>query len=79
MLELGIGLGIALAFLEKGAHVVLVSRSLEKMQAAVPDKYKGAKSTASGNAGKAHFVAQDLTTVNTSLSANQELTVHCES
>lgn len=36
----GIGLGGALAFLEKGAHVVLVSRSLEKMQAAVPKEYK---------------------------------------
>ncbi|KAL0024538.1 hypothetical protein WJX79_003511 [Trebouxia sp. C0005] len=36
----GIGLGGALAFLEKGAHVVLVSQSLEKMQAAVPKEYK---------------------------------------
>lgn len=65
LLAAGIGLGIALAFLEKGASVVLVSRSLEKMRAAVPDKLQIGKSAgpASAKSGTAHFVAQDLTTV----------------
>lgn len=67
LLAAGIGLGIALAFLEKGASVVLVSRNLEKMRAAVPDKFQSGKSAgpASAKSGSytAHFVAQDLTTV----------------
>ena len=64
-LAAGIGLGIALAFLEKGASVVLVSRSLEKMRAAVPDIFQNYQLNrpASSQPGTAHFVAQDLTTV----------------
>ena len=61
----GIGLGIALAFLEQGEHVVLVSRSLTKLQAAVPKQYisAAASQTSQSSVGKAFLLPKDLTTV----------------
>lgn len=51
----GIGLGIARKFLSEGHDVVLVGRSLERLESAIPADFKAK--------GKHYFVAQDVSTV----------------
>ncbi len=51
----GIGLGIAMKFLSEGHDVVLVGRSLERLESAIPADFKAK--------GKHYFVAQDISTV----------------
>jgi hypothetical protein len=51
----GIGLGIALKYLSEGDDVVLVGRSLERLQVAIPPDFKGS--------GSPHFLAKDVSAV----------------
>ncbi len=51
----GIGLGIALKYLNEGDDVVLVGRSLDRLKSAIPEIFEAK--------GKALFLAQDVSTV----------------
>ncbi|EIE23332.1 NAD(P)-binding protein [Coccomyxa subellipsoidea C-169] len=51
----GIGLGIALKFLNEGDDVVLVGRSLDRLKSAIPEIFEAK--------GKALFLAQDVSTL----------------
>lgn len=51
----GIGLGIALKYLSEGDDVVLVGRSLERLQSAIPQDFVAK--------GKALYLAKDVSTV----------------
>ena len=51
----GIGLGIALKYLSEGDDVVLVGRSLERLQSAIPKDFVAK--------GKVLYLAKDVSTV----------------
>lgn len=54
-LAAGIGLGIALKYLSKGDDVVLVGRSLERLESAIPKEFQ--------SKGKPFFLAKDVSIV----------------
>ena len=51
----GIGLGIALKYLQEGHDVLLVGRSLDRLKGAIPKDFKGT--------GRSLFLAKDVSTV----------------
>mmetsp|Transcript_13996 Transcript_13996/g.39601 ORF Transcript_13996/g.39601 Transcript_13996/m.39601 type:complete len:217 (-) Transcript_13996:942-1592(-) len=57
----GIGLSIALRFLEGGAQVVLVSRNIEKARSSIPpDCFEEQRTNARVRVGRAHLLSKDL-------------------